>query len=333
MLTKIAVLKNRCFAAAAIGAVAALVSFVPVASADLPRVALCETVNAEGVDTQSKLMGTGDFSAVDLIDCHSTTPSLATLQGYSGVMVWSDNTFANSAALGDNLADYADGGGTVVLAAFGDTTVGGAYQVEGRLRTSSYSPFVPGTAVSGTQMTLAADVPGNQLLNGVSSFNGGTNSWHDAVTLNSGATQVAHWTDGTPLVAFKGNVVGLNFFPYSSDSVSGDWLSSTNGAQLMADALQFNDKPPAGQGAPRGAYCTVAGNTSDSGAPLFPGTFVNLDDGQASSDPHYAGATPANFIAGTGLTCAPPPAGYTHQGFATGDMNVDANTYPYWAAP
>jgi hypothetical protein len=42
-------------------------------------------------------------------------------------------------------------------------------------------------------------------------------------------------------------------------------------------------------------------------------------------------ATPANFVAGRGLTCLPPPAGYKHHGFATADMSVPANTYPYYA--
>jgi hypothetical protein len=82
---------------------------------------------------------------------------------------------------------------------------------------------------------------------------------------------------------------------------------------------------------PRGAYCTVAGNTTDNGLPLLPNTFVNLDDGQAGSDPNYAGAAPANFIQGTGLTCAQPPAGYTRHGFATPDMDVDGGLYPYYS--
>jgi hypothetical protein len=88
---------------------------------------------------------------------------------------------------------------------------------------------------------------------------------------------------------------------------------------------------PTSGGGPRGAYCTIAGDTTDSGAPLAPGMFVNLDDGQVNGDPHYAGATPANFVNGVGLTCAPPPAGYTRQGYATADMNVDAGMYPYYS--
>ena len=90
---------------------------------------------------------------------------------------------------------------------------------------------------------------------------------------------------------------------------------------------------PTPTAAPRGAYCTVAGNTSDSGVPIASGTFVNLDDGQVYTDPHYAGATPAIFVQGEGLTCGAPPAGYTQQGDATSAMEVDSNTYPFYAPP
>jgi hypothetical protein len=42
------------------------------------------------------------------------------------------------------------------------------------------------------------------------------------------------------------------------------------------------------------------------------------------------GATRARFVVGQGLTCAQPPAGYKHRGFATPDMSVPANTYPLY---
>ncbi len=65
----------------------------------------------------------------------------------------------------------------------------------------------------------------------------------------------------------------------------------------------------------------VADNTTDGGATIAPGTFVNLDDGQIYTDPHYAGATPAIFVQGEGLTCGAPPVGYTQQGDATSAMD------------
>ncbi len=324
----------RPFLAVAAVSLAAMLWLLPAASASLPSVAVCysDNIAANVSDVHSKLTGTGDFSTVDMLNCGAGTPSVATLQGYSGVLVYTNDLFSDSAALGNNLADYVDGGGTVVIATFAlynDPYLG----VQGRLLSGNYLPFTPGGQTQGTEETLVPDVPGSSLLNGVSSFDGGTSSYQNVVSLTSGATQVAHWTGGNPLVAYKGRVVGLNLFPPSTDARVDFWKANTNGAQLMANALLYLYTPPSNtvSAGPRGAYCTVAGNSSDSGVPLQPGTFVNLDDGQALSDPHYAGATPAEFVQGVGLTCGAPPAGYSQHGFATADMNVDAGVYPYYS--
>jgi hypothetical protein len=81
------------------------------------------------------------------------------------------------------------------------------------------------------------------------------------------------------------------------------------------------------------AYCSVAGNTWPDGTPIAPGTFLNLEAGQPSSEPGYAGAVPANYVAGTGLTCAAPPAGDTLQGTAGAAQHVAEGVYPYYAPP
>ena len=63
------------------------------------------------------------------------------------------------------------------------------------------------------------------------------------------------------------------------------------------------------------------------------GRFLLLVLGQPRTDPNYKGATFANFIAGKGLTCDPPPAGFVRRGFATAAMQVPPGIYPYYAAP
>jgi hypothetical protein len=66
--------------------------------------------------------------------------------------------------------------------------------------------------------------------------------------LVAGAVQAAHWSNGQPLAGSKddgaGRFVGLNFFPPSSDSRSDFWVSSTDGARLMSDALLWSGKIP-----------------------------------------------------------------------------------------
>ena len=62
----------------------------------------------------------------------------------------------------------------------------------------------------------------------------------------------------------------------------------------------------------------------------MPGSFLNLGGGQPDVDPHFAGATPAVFVEGLGLTCS-PPAGYTQHGYTTPAIWA-GGTYPYFTA-
>ncbi|MEM8712088.1 MAG: PEP-CTERM sorting domain-containing protein, partial [Planctomycetota bacterium] len=63
------------------------------------------------VDTQQRIEATGFFSSVDVIDAGAGTPTLAELMTYDAIITWSNFNFADSAALGNVLADYHDAGG------------------------------------------------------------------------------------------------------------------------------------------------------------------------------------------------------------------------------
>ena len=82
---------------------------------------------------------------------------------------------------------------------------------------------------------------------------------------------------------------------------------------------------------PYAGYCSAAGNTWADGTPITPGTFLYLIYQQPATDSHYTGATPAIYVKGTGITCDPPPAGYTQQGYAGNDLSVPDGLYPYYA--
>lgn len=102
------------------------------------------------------------------------------------------------------------------------------------------------------------------------------------------------------------------------------------GAFLLASSLTRVEVSGATQ-FKRAAYCSVDGNTAPDGSPLPPGTFLDLVIGQAGNDDHLAGAQPANFIEGAGLTCSAPPAGFVRRGFATAADSVTAGVHPYYA--
>ena len=229
----------------------AIASFGPAAGASLPTVAVysVDVSLAHTLDVIAKLNGTGMFSQVDNLSplgCDlfppyhglDPTPTLATLQQYSAVLVYSNCAFNNSAALGDVLADYVDGGGHVVVATFSFWQEWGEIGLYGRLQSGGYLPFTLGTQKEWGNPSLVADLPDDPLLEGVTTFNGGEIAYRNAgISLTPGSTLVAHWSDGLPLVAYKGNVVALNFFPPSADAWPLQWDPTTDGARLMANAL------------------------------------------------------------------------------------------------
>jgi len=84
-------------------------------------------------------------------------------------------------------------------------------------------------------------------------------------------------------------------------------------------------KPPS-----RAAYCSVAGNTNPfTGAPIRPGTFLDLVVQQPDTDSSYKGALPANFLQGVGLTCDVLP-GFVATGQKVGSSPAEPGMYPYY---
>ena len=160
-------------------------------------------------------------------------------------MTWSSSSYGNPAGLGDALADYVDQNGGVVQAVFGNDPTAGLH-LEGRWQAEGYQPLTDGALAPSPSapLTLLAVVPGHVLLSGVTTFNGGASSVHSMAGLGAATTLVASWSDGQPFLAFGtrpagGRLVALNMFPASSDAQAGLWDSTTNGAQLIANALVF----------------------------------------------------------------------------------------------
>lgn len=79
-------------------------------------------------DVRGKLLATGQFDAVDIFDLRTVTPTLAQMQQYCGVLVYTGDSFSNAVTFGNNLADYVDSGGGVVTALFAVATL----PIEGR---------------------------------------------------------------------------------------------------------------------------------------------------------------------------------------------------------
>jgi hypothetical protein len=83
------------------------------------------------------------------------------------------------------------------------------------------------------------------------------------------------------------------------------------------DNVALSDVPATAAHIPRIGYC-------------LNGQFLNLAEDQPEWDRRFRDATVANYIAGPGITCSPPPAGYVRHGFATAAVGARPGTYPYY---
>jgi hypothetical protein len=201
-------------------------------------------------DVKANIRGTGLIGITDIFRADTGTPTLAQLQTYDAVLVYSDSPgFQNSTAIGNVLADYVDAGGGVVNAVFASSNSNNifAYRPGGRW-INAYELIAGGFGQASTAATLGAVAyPSHPAMAGVASFNGGLSSYRTATsTLNPGAFNIAQWSDGRPLVVASTsffNRVDLGFFPPSSAVRSDLWQVGTNGDKIMANALLYTVKP------------------------------------------------------------------------------------------
>jgi hypothetical protein len=191
-------------------------------------------------DVQAKVMGTGFFTRVDAINGGDVTPTLAQLKTYKAILIYDDSAFADNSTMGDNLAAYVDGGGGVVIMAFLDLSEAALY---GNWNSGGYDPLL-GDWGSGISLTLGTVlVPEHPIMQGVTNFNAGTESYHASGTPSGSTTVIANYSNDDPLIIekteFNGKVVCLNFFPVSSDARPDLWDVTTQGALLMGNALKY----------------------------------------------------------------------------------------------
>jgi hypothetical protein len=164
--------------------------------------------DADTPSVAAYLMSIGGFTTVDVIDQEATVP-LATLTSYDAVVYFSNQVQTQDpVAIGDVLADYADAGGCLVIASFAWSDQGNN-SLAGRIIDDGLSPFV----ANGPPAYTSASMDWNDssaMFDGVTSL---TTHFQNDVSLTTGAVLRATLDDGLPLVASKGDVVGVNYFP------------------------------------------------------------------------------------------------------------------------
>ncbi|MEH6538401.1 MAG: HYR domain-containing protein, partial [Psychroserpens sp.] len=193
----------------------------------------------------TKLTDTGIFKSVDGIDIEVQTPSLATLLEYDAVLVWTDEPIFDPVALGNVLAAYVDAGGGVVVNMFTQFSPS-VFDLEGDFRNNGYLPLDanPANFAAAGPHTMNIINGSHPIMQGVTNFNGGSSSFRGInLLLQPGASLLANWSTGDPLIAYKeptnGKTVSLNFFAPSSDSRPDLWDANTDGDLIMANSLAW----------------------------------------------------------------------------------------------
>jgi hypothetical protein len=176
-------------------------------------------------ELRDEILADRDVSAVDLFDARVGTPTLAQLQQYDIVIAFNNGSLADGTTLGDNLADYVDGGGVVVQCAmsfYGPTPSG---SINGRWLTGNYNPYNYSTDGISSEFGGYILHPEHPLMADVTVLQC---SFVQVVTPAAGATRVAAaLPGGYELVAYRPvsgghTTVGITAF-LGNTGHSGDW--------------------------------------------------------------------------------------------------------------
>ena len=182
--------------------------------------------DSEGLPTQlqSEIQAEPNVVAVDLFDATIGTPALGQLQQYEIVVPFSNSPFLDGDTLGNNLADYVDGGGIVVQYGFAHYGPGQPYGINGRWVTDGYNPYDYSGNLEPNPFSLGAFDAGHPLMAGVATLN---SNFANVVTPNAAATEVAQNSLGESLVAYRPidthTTVGVTAYIGAAATQSGDW--------------------------------------------------------------------------------------------------------------
>lgn len=171
---------------------------------------------------------------VTYLDARSSTPSVAALSAYDAVFTWANYSFADETTFGNNLADYVDGGGRVILGAFSTFTSGNS--LGGDIMTAPYSPV---TSPSGTNHFSFSSYAGDGtsgLWTGVGSYGA---FYRDFVTLQGSGIVDGHFLDGEIAAAYRPDFAVIYLGGMETlTSNSGDY------ARLLANAVHVEATAP-----------------------------------------------------------------------------------------
>jgi hypothetical protein len=166
-------------------------------------------------------MATQVGGTADYFDTRVSTPSVSLLDGYDCVMTWCNYAYFDNVGFGNNLADFVDHGGHVILGAFCAYASGNF--LSGRIMTDpSYCP-VTGGFNHFTQSFWDGSDASCCVHAGITSYG---STYRDYITLRSGATscgryqdqEIANALNAAQSVDYANGAGGYPLFPSGQDA-------------------------------------------------------------------------------------------------------------------
>jgi hypothetical protein len=194
-------------------------------------------------------------------------PSLATLQAYDAVLVWTDVVPDFPTLTSNRLADYVDSGGGLLVSTFWGQEMGNI----GRLGTPGYLPLNNPDPGSTSAAALGAHNASDPLFKDVSSLSASLYRGDYFPGLAAGATLAGSWDDGKPLAAYNSThkVVQITLYPdvYQLVHATGDYHELFRNGLAMAGGPAAD--PPSGDPSPEpGTVGLLAGMSCVGGMAL-----------------------------------------------------------------
>jgi hypothetical protein len=189
----------------------------------------------EADEVRDSLISYGIADVVDYFDAMYATPTLAQLEPYDCVISWPNYQYADATTLGNNLADYVDGGGGVVLPEFNFYN---GWAMGGRIMTPGYSPWPMTNSGGYTQQNLGWYDPTHPVMDGVTT---GSGFYWCGVVEQGNVEDVAHYANDAKLAAVnEGRTVGAinEYYGATYGQWTGDFM------KMLGNMVLYVSGPP-----------------------------------------------------------------------------------------
>ncbi|MCX7020877.1 MAG: hypothetical protein NTW26_01125, partial [bacterium] len=194
---------------------------------------ICHTDPGMTSGVMTNIADNPHYYSVDVVDCTTTTPTVAQMEEYGCVYTWSNYAYQDPVAFGNNLADFMDfgSGHGVVSCCFAHSSYGG-WGIAGRYADDEdYCPLTRG-GYNYSYTSLGDHDDYNPIMYDVGDI--WSIAYWQSVSTESGATWLADLTNGTDMVAISNDwkAVGVNMYPGDYREWSGDGWTLYNNAIL-----------------------------------------------------------------------------------------------------